>query len=34
MDEFMRAALDQAKQGLAEGGTPIGSVLNGGSLAS
>ncbi len=27
MDEFMRAALDEAKQGLAEGGIPIGSVL-------
>jgi creatinine deaminase len=27
MDEFMRAALDEAKQGLAEDGIPIGSVL-------
>jgi creatinine deaminase len=27
MDEFMRAALDQAKRGMAEGGIPIGSVL-------
>ncbi len=27
MDEFMRAALDEARQGLAEGGIPIGSVL-------
>jgi cytosine deaminase len=27
MDEFMQAAIDQAKQGLAEGGIPIGSVL-------
>jgi cytosine/creatinine deaminase len=27
MDEFMHAALDEAKQGLAEGGIPIGSVL-------
>lgn len=27
MDHFMRAALDQARQGLAEGGIPIGSVL-------
>ena len=27
MDEFMQAALDEAKQGLAEGGIPIGSVL-------
>ncbi len=27
MDEFMRAAIQQAKQGLAEGGIPIGSVL-------
>jgi cytosine/creatinine deaminase len=27
MDAFMRAALDQAEQGLAEGGIPIGSVL-------
>src|SRR5688572_490632 len=26
-DEFMRAALDEAKKGLAEGGLPIGSVL-------
>ncbi len=27
MDEFMRAALEEARQGLAEGGIPIGSVL-------
>jgi creatinine deaminase len=27
MDEFMRAAVEEAKQGLAEGGIPIGSVL-------
>jgi cytosine deaminase len=27
MDHFMRAALEQARQGLAEGGIPIGSVL-------
>jgi creatinine deaminase len=27
MDEFMKAALDEARQGLAEGGIPIGSVL-------
>src|SRR5512134_169447 len=27
MDEFMAAAIDEAKQGLAEGGIPIGSVL-------
>src|SRR5947208_1699745 len=27
MDSFMQAALDEAKQGLAEGGIPIGSVL-------
>lgn len=27
MDHFMRAALDQARQGLEEGGIPIGSVL-------
>ena len=27
MDEFMRAAIDEARQGLAEGGIPIGSVL-------
>ena len=27
MDEFMRAAVDEAEQGLAEGGVPIGSVL-------
>ncbi len=27
MDEFMRMAIDEAKQGLAEGGIPIGSVL-------
>ena len=27
MDEFVQAALEEAKQGLAEGGIPIGSVL-------
>ncbi len=27
MDEFMQAALEQARTGLAEGGIPIGSVL-------
>lgn len=27
MDRFMKAALDEARQGLAEGGIPIGSVL-------
>ncbi|HEX6963832.1 MAG TPA: nucleoside deaminase [Lacipirellula sp.] len=27
MDEFLRAAVDEAKAGLAEGGIPIGSVL-------
>jgi cytosine/creatinine deaminase len=27
MDPFLRAALDEARQGLAEGGIPIGSVL-------
>jgi creatinine deaminase len=27
MDEFFRAALEEARQGLAEGGIPIGSVL-------
>ncbi|MGQ4880479.1 nucleoside deaminase [Billgrantia sp. LNSP4103-1] len=27
MDHFMRAAIDEARQGLAEGGIPIGSVL-------
>lgn len=27
MDSFLQAALDEAKQGLAEGGIPIGSVL-------
>ena len=27
MDEFMQAAIDEAKQGLAEGGIPIGSVI-------
>ena len=27
MDAFMRAAIDEARQGLAEGGIPIGSVL-------
>jgi cytosine deaminase len=27
MDEFLRAAIDEARQGLAEGGIPIGSVV-------
>ncbi|MBS9405132.1 nucleoside deaminase [Halomonas sp. TRM85114] len=27
MDHFMRVAIDEARQGLAEGGIPIGSVL-------
>jgi cytosine deaminase len=27
MDEFMQAAIDEAKKGLAEGGIPIGSVI-------
>ena len=27
IDNFMRAAIDEAKQGLSEGGIPIGSVL-------
>lgn len=27
MDEFMRAAIDEAKKGISEGGIPIGSVL-------
>ncbi len=27
MDEFMQAAIDEARQGLGEGGIPIGSVL-------
>ena len=27
MDDFMRAAIEEAKQGLAEGGIPIGSVI-------
>ena len=27
MDEYLRAALDEARRGLAEGGIPIGSVL-------
>src|ERR1700760_718123 len=27
MDQFLRAAIDEAKKGLAEGGLPIGSVL-------
>jgi cytosine deaminase len=27
VDEFLKAAVDEAKQGLAEGGIPIGSVL-------
>lgn len=27
MDNFMQAAIDEARQGLAEGGIPIGSVL-------
>ena len=27
MDEFLQAAIDEAKQGLSEGGIPIGSVI-------
>ena len=27
MDQFLRAAIDEAKVGLSEGGLPIGSVL-------
>lgn len=27
MDEFLRAALEEARQGLAEGGIPIGAIL-------
>ena len=27
MDKFMKAAIDEARKGLAEGGIPIGSVL-------
>jgi cytosine deaminase len=27
MDEFMQAAIDEAKMGLAEGGIPIGSII-------
>ena len=27
MDEFMKAAIEEAQKGLAEGGIPIGSVL-------
>jgi creatinine deaminase len=27
MDEFMQAAIEEARKGLAEGGIPIGSVL-------
>ena len=27
MDEFMKAAIDEARAGLAEGGIPIGSVI-------
>jgi cytosine/creatinine deaminase len=27
MDEFLQAALDEARQGLAEGGIPIGAIL-------
>ena len=27
MDEFLKAAIDEARRGLAEGGIPIGSVL-------
>lgn len=27
MDEFLRAAIDEARQGVAEGGIPIGSVV-------
>ncbi|MCE2456565.1 MAG: nucleoside deaminase [Dehalococcoidia bacterium] len=36
MDEFMKAALDEAQAGLAEGGIPIGAVLvdNDGSMAA
>ena len=31
MDQFLQAALEEARQGLAEGGIPIGSVLVSGS---
>ncbi len=36
MDEFMKAAMDEAQAGLAEGGIPIGAVLvdNDGSMAA
>lgn len=35
MDEFMQAALDEARKGLAEGGIPIGSALvKGGKLVA
>ena len=35
MDEFMRAALDEARRGAAEGGIPIGAVLvNGGTIVA
>jgi creatinine deaminase len=27
MDEFLQAAIDEARQGLSEGGIPIGSVV-------
>ncbi len=27
MDEFLKAAIDEARRGVAEGGIPIGSVL-------
>lgn len=27
MDEFLKAAIEEARHGLAEGGIPIGSVL-------
>jgi cytosine deaminase len=27
VDEFLQAAIDEARQGLAEGGIPIGSVV-------
>lgn len=29
MDRYLRAALEEARQGLAEGGVPIGAVLHG-----
>ena len=35
MDQFMRAALDEAKRGGAQGGIPIGAVLvNGGAIVA